>query len=64
MDREKLTEFIIENKQTLTFLILILLVCISLFTIGYVTYRFFFWVPPEIPSTELLIVNISNLTGW
>jgi len=54
-------EFLIENKQKIMKILIFLLVAVSLFTIGWVIYRFFFWAPPLPP--EPFQVNFSNLSG-
>lgn len=46
------------DKKTLSWLIVVLLISISMFTIGYVIYRFFFWQPPIDPLP--FQINISN----
>ncbi len=62
MKNKTLIEEIIEKKREIYFVLLFLLISLSLFTIGYVIYRFFFWQPPvEVLPFQ---VNFSNLTQW
>ena len=52
-------EKIIRRKKEIFFMLVILLISSSLFTIGYVIYRFFFWQPPV--ETLPFQVNFSNV---
>lgn len=54
-------EFLIENKQKIMGILSFLIIAVSLFAIGYVVYKFFFWEPPIGPAP--FVVNMSNLTG-
>lgn len=52
-------EYLIENKKKIMEILSFIIIAVSLFAIGYVIYRFFFWEAPLPP--EQLIVNFSNL---
>ena len=54
-------EWQMRNKQTLTFWIILSIVALSLFTIGFIIYFQFFWEPKEI--VDPFWINISNLTA-
>ncbi len=58
MEDNSILKYIIENKQEMISYLIVLLLSVSLFTIGYVIYRFFFWQPPITP----FVINISNFT--
>ena len=53
-------EYLIENKQKIMGILSLIIIFVSLFAIGYVIYKFFFWKPPLDPVP--FIVNMSNLT--
>ena len=57
MKNNTLLKNIIELKKEITVVILILLFSLSIFTIGWVIYRFFFWEP----FVDPFVINISNL---
>ncbi len=59
MNNQLLKETIIKHKKTISYILIILLLSVSLFTMGYVVYRFFFWEPIVI---DPLIINWSNIT--
>ena len=60
----EIKKYLTENKQTILPIliknVIFFLIASSLFTIGYVIYRFFFWEAPIDPTS--FIVNLSNLT--
>ena len=57
----EIKEYLIEHKREIMSYLIVILLSVSLLTIGWVIYRFFFWKPPIDPSS--FIVNLSNLTG-
>lgn len=54
----EIEKYLIENKQRILSIIRFLIVSVSVFTIGYVIYKFFFWQPPISP--EPFILNLSS----
>ncbi len=50
----------IEMRKTIFIILIFLLVSISVITIGWIIYRFFFWEPPIIPITNY-VVNLSEI---
>lgn len=57
----EIKEYLIENKEKIMKILIFVLIAISLFTIGWVIYIFFFWEPEAL--IDPFKVNLSNLTG-
>ncbi len=55
-------EYLIENKRKIMAVLSVLLISISLFTIGWVIYRFFFWTPPVAVDPFAVNFSMFNLT--
>ena len=47
-----------ETRETIMWVLIFSISALSLFTIGWVIYRFFFWEP----YVEPLAINLTNLT--
>ncbi len=56
-------EFLIEHKQKIMGILSFLIIAVSLFAIGYVVYKFFFWAPPIPPEPFKINLSNFNLTG-
>lgn len=51
-------EYLLENKKKIMGILSFVLIVVSLSTIGWVIYRFFFWEAPLPPGA--LMANLSN----
>ena len=58
--KQEYLDWIIKNKQTLTFWIAFAIIALSVFAIAFVVYFSFFWEPKEI--IDPFWINISNLS--
>lgn len=58
MKNNLLLEQIRENKETIMWILIAAIFILSLSTIGWVIYRFFFWEPYVDP----FIINFTNLS--